>query len=48
MLGVLRDGPSVVLNASITGDIGLKTFGVHAATKAAVRSLARPITWNPR
>jgi NAD(P)-dependent dehydrogenase (short-subunit alcohol dehydrogenase family) len=44
MLGVLRNGASVVLNASITADMGLQGFGVYAATKAAVRSLARSWT----
>ncbi len=43
-LGVLRDGASVVLNASITADMGLPGFAVYAATKAAVRSLARSWT----
>lgn len=43
-LGVLRDGASVVLNASITADMGLQGFAVYAATKAAVRSLARSWT----
>lgn len=44
MLGVLVDGASAVLNASITADMGLPGFGVYAATKAAVRSLARSWT----
>ena len=44
MLDVLRDGSSVVLNASITADMGLPGFAVYAATKAAVRSLARSWT----
>jgi NAD(P)-dependent dehydrogenase (short-subunit alcohol dehydrogenase family) len=44
MLGVLCNGASVVLNASITADMGLEGFGVYAATKAAVRSLARSWT----
>lgn len=44
MLNVLRDGSSVVLNASITADMGLPGFAVYAATKAAVRSLARSWT----
>jgi NAD(P)-dependent dehydrogenase (short-subunit alcohol dehydrogenase family) len=44
MLGVLRDGASVVLNASITADMGLPGFALYAATKAAVRSLARSWT----
>jgi NAD(P)-dependent dehydrogenase (short-subunit alcohol dehydrogenase family) len=43
-LGVLRDGASIVLNASITADMGLPGFAVYAATKAAVRSLARSWT----
>jgi NAD(P)-dependent dehydrogenase (short-subunit alcohol dehydrogenase family) len=44
MLGVLRNGASIVLNASITADMGLPGFAVYAATKAAVRSLARSWT----
>jgi NAD(P)-dependent dehydrogenase (short-subunit alcohol dehydrogenase family) len=48
MLGVLRDGSSVVLNASITADMGLPGFAVYAATKAAVRSLARSWTTDLR
>jgi NAD(P)-dependent dehydrogenase (short-subunit alcohol dehydrogenase family) len=44
MLGVLHNGASVVLNASITADMGLPGFAVYAATKAAVRSLARSWT----
>ena len=44
LVGVLREGSSVVLNASITADMGLPGFAVYAATKAAVRSLARSWT----
>jgi NAD(P)-dependent dehydrogenase (short-subunit alcohol dehydrogenase family) len=44
LLGVLKDGASVILNASITADMGLPGFAVYAATKAAVRSLARSWT----
>jgi len=44
MLGTLRDGASIVLNASITADMGLPGFAVYASTKAAVRSLARSWT----
>jgi NAD(P)-dependent dehydrogenase (short-subunit alcohol dehydrogenase family) len=44
VMGILRDGASVVLNASITADMGLPGFAVYAATKAAVRSLARSWT----
>ncbi|WP_326778827.1 SDR family oxidoreductase [Streptomyces sp. NBC_01445] len=43
-LGVLRDGATITLNASITPDMGLPGFAVHASTKAAVRSLARSWT----
>jgi len=44
LLPILRNGASVVLNASITADMGLPGFAVYAATKAAVRSLARSWT----
>ena len=44
LLPVLSDGASVVLNASITADMGLPGFAVYASTKAAVRSLARSWT----
>ena len=44
LLPVLRDGASVILNASITIDMGLPGFAVYAAAKAAVRSLARSWT----
>jgi NAD(P)-dependent dehydrogenase (short-subunit alcohol dehydrogenase family) len=44
MLTILRDNASIVLNASITADMGLPGFAVYAATKAAVRSLARSWT----
>jgi NAD(P)-dependent dehydrogenase (short-subunit alcohol dehydrogenase family) len=44
VMGILRDGASVVLNASITADMGLPGFAIYASTKAAVRSLARSWT----
>jgi NAD(P)-dependent dehydrogenase (short-subunit alcohol dehydrogenase family) len=44
MLPILKDGSSVILNASITAYMGLKGFGIYAATKAAVRSFARSWT----
>ncbi|MEK3964880.1 MULTISPECIES: SDR family NAD(P)-dependent oxidoreductase [Paenibacillus] len=44
MLPILKDGASVILNASITADMGLPGFAVYASTKAAVRSLARSWT----
>jgi len=47
-LSVLRDGASIILNASLTADMGLKGFAVYAATKAAVRSLARSWTTDLR
>lgn len=42
-LPLLNDGASVILNASTAADHGTKAFGVYAASKAVVRSLAR--TW---
>lgn len=42
-LPLLRDGASVILNASIAGYKGMEAFSVYSATKAAVRSFAR--TW---
>jgi NAD(P)-dependent dehydrogenase (short-subunit alcohol dehydrogenase family) len=42
-LPLIRDGGSIILNASIAGSIGQAQFSVYAASKAAVRSLAR--TW---
>lgn len=44
MLPILKDGSSIILNASITAYMGLEGFGIYAATKAAVRSLARSWT----
>ncbi|MEU4232909.1 SDR family oxidoreductase [Nonomuraea sp. NPDC026600] len=42
-LPLLNDGASVILFSSIAADSGSETFGMYAATKAAVRSYAR--TW---
>lgn len=44
LLPILRDGASIILNASITAYMGLPGFGLYAATKAAVRSFARSWT----
>ena len=44
LLSVLRNGAAIVLNASITADMGLPGMAVYASTKAAVRSLARSWT----
>ena len=44
MLPVLRDGSSIIINTSITADMGLADFSVYAATKAAVRSFAKSWT----
>ncbi len=43
-LPLLRDGASIILNASIAGSKGLEGFSVYSATKAAVRSFARSWT----
>ncbi|HEY3743329.1 MAG TPA: glucose 1-dehydrogenase [Bryobacteraceae bacterium] len=40
-LPLLRDGSSVILNASTTASMGTAAFSVYSATKAAVRSFAR-------
>lgn len=42
-LPLLRDGASVVLNASVVASRGLPDVSVYSATKAALRSFAR--TW---
>jgi NAD(P)-dependent dehydrogenase (short-subunit alcohol dehydrogenase family) len=42
-LPLMRDGGSIMLNASIASTKGFPAFSVYSATKAAVRSLAR--TW---
>lgn len=43
-LPLLRDGGSIILNASIAGRKGFAGFSVYNATKAAVRSFARSWT----
>uniref|UniRef100_Q01S61 Short-chain dehydrogenase/reductase SDR n=1 Tax=Solibacter usitatus (strain Ellin6076) TaxID=234267 RepID=Q01S61_SOLUE len=43
-LPLLRDGSSIVLNASIVSVKGNPAFSVYSATKAAIRSFAR--TWS--
>jgi NAD(P)-dependent dehydrogenase (short-subunit alcohol dehydrogenase family) len=43
-LSLLPDGASIVLNGSIVGSKGLPANSVYSATKAAVRSFARPWT----
>ncbi|WP_426612802.1 SDR family oxidoreductase [Bradyrhizobium sp. McL0616] len=40
-LALMPDGSSIVLNASIAGVKGLPAFSVYAASKAALRALAR-------
>jgi NAD(P)-dependent dehydrogenase (short-subunit alcohol dehydrogenase family) len=42
-LPLVRDGGSIILNASIASIKGMPAFGVYSASKAAVRSFAR--TW---
>ena len=43
-LPLLKDGSSIVLNASIAGILGSEGFSAYSAAKAAVRSLARSMT----
>jgi NAD(P)-dependent dehydrogenase (short-subunit alcohol dehydrogenase family) len=40
-LPLMRDGGSILLNASVAGSTGMAGFSVYSATKAAVRSFAR-------
>ena len=42
-LPLMRNGGSIVLNASLASIKGLPSFGMYSASKAAIRSLAR--TW---
>ena len=43
-LPLLRDGSSIILNASVAASKGVENFSVYSATKAAVRSFARTLT----
>lgn len=43
-LPLLKDGSSIILNASVAANKGFDAFSVYAATKAAVRSFARSWT----
>jgi len=43
-LPLLKDGSSVILNASIVASAGAPAFSVYSASKAAVRSFARTFT----
>jgi NAD(P)-dependent dehydrogenase (short-subunit alcohol dehydrogenase family) len=40
-LPLLRDGGSIILNASVAGSSGFEAFSIYSAMKAAVRSFAR-------
>lgn len=40
----MNDGASVILNASVTGQIGLPNLSIYSASKAAVRSFARTMS----
>ncbi|MET4639496.1 SDR family NAD(P)-dependent oxidoreductase [Mycetocola sp. 2940] len=42
-LPLLSDGGSIIVNTSITKNMGVPTFGVYAAAKAGLRSFVR--TW---
>lgn len=43
-LPILRDGGSIILNASSAASTGMENFSVYSASKAAVRSFARTMT----
>lgn len=43
-LPLIKDGGSIILNASIVSIKGMEAFSVYSATKAAVRSFARSWT----
>ena len=43
MLPLLNDGASIVLAGSTSASVGMPSFGMYAASKAAIRSLGR--TW---
>ncbi|MBC8102785.1 MAG: glucose 1-dehydrogenase [Cytophagales bacterium] len=43
-LPLMPDGAAIVINGSVTSVRGIPSFGVYAATKAALRSFAR--TWS--
>jgi NAD(P)-dependent dehydrogenase (short-subunit alcohol dehydrogenase family) len=43
-LPLLKDGSSIILNASIVSSTGSPGLGVYSASKAAVRSFARTFT----
>jgi NAD(P)-dependent dehydrogenase (short-subunit alcohol dehydrogenase family) len=43
-LPLLKDGSSIILNASIVSSTGSPAFSVYSASKAAVRSFARTFT----
>ena len=42
-LPLMREGASIILNASVVGSKGLSSNSIYSATKAAIRSFAR--TW---
>jgi len=42
-LPLVSDGAAIIMTGSTAGSEGIAAFGVHAATKAAIRSFAR--TW---
>jgi NAD(P)-dependent dehydrogenase (short-subunit alcohol dehydrogenase family) len=43
-LSLLKDGSSIILNASIVSSTGSPALSVYSASKAAVRSFARTFT----
>jgi NAD(P)-dependent dehydrogenase (short-subunit alcohol dehydrogenase family) len=43
-LPLMKNGGSIILNASVTAETGMLNFAIYSATKAALRSLARSAT----
>jgi NAD(P)-dependent dehydrogenase (short-subunit alcohol dehydrogenase family) len=43
MLPIMKDGGSIILNASVLASVGMTTTSVYSASKAALRSLSRTL-----
>lgn len=44
ILGIMNDGGSIILNTSVASEKGNPGMGIYAASKAALRSLARTLS----
>jgi NAD(P)-dependent dehydrogenase (short-subunit alcohol dehydrogenase family) len=42
-LPLMTDGAAIIINTSLSQDLGLPTFGVYAAVKAGLRSVVRTL-----